>query len=194
MTSMFSTALMGLFLLSNVSTTTISALDWTTESPEAPKYKTIETYSVGMSGYNAVPEQTDESPNVTASGTAPIPDVTAARSRDLADELPFGTVIEIVPTDGPFSTSCGLSVVGENIGLRVITDTMHQRKKNQVDILFNTDDIVRVGTRRLNPAVAFGICKNVDIRVVGKVDMARLPKTQMALRTLIKKASLALGQ
>ena len=193
MTSTFSTALMGLFLLSNVGTTTAPAPTWTKAAPEAPTYQE-QAYSVSMTGYNAVPEQTDRDPMITASGAISNPEITAARSIDLADELPFGTVIEIVPTDATTTRSCGLSVVGDDIGLRVIADTMHSRKRNQVDILFDTDSIVRVGKKLMNSAVAFGVCTDVEIHVIGHIDMKKIPESQTQLRAVVGKANLAFAK
>ncbi|MDP3645541.1 MAG: hypothetical protein Q8R25_00430 [bacterium] len=174
-------------------TTTPTISDWTKAAPEAPIYQG-ETYSVAMTGYNAVPEQTDNDPMTTASGAVSNPEIVAARSQDLADELPFGTVIEIIPSAATSTRSCGLSVVGDGIGLRVISDTMHSRKRNQIDILFGVDSTVRLGKKIMNQAVVFGVCKDVEIRVVGHIDMAHIPETQMTLRTAVGKAPLAFGK
>ena len=139
------------------------------------------TYSVAMTGYNAVPGQTDEDPFTTASGAFSNPEVVAARSRDLADKLPFGTIIEI---DGPASAqkNCGFDVVSGVIGYRVIADSMNKRFTDRVDVLFPN------GSSKHNPAVVFGVCKDVTIRVVGHVDLknpANLPKSQSALAALV---------
>lgn len=131
------------------------------------------TYSVAMTGYNAVPGQTDDNPEITASGAYSDPDIVAARSQDLAEELPFGTVIQI---DAASSTpGCGYSAVGDDIGLRVIADTMNARMHNKIDILFN-------GYRT---ARTLGVCDRVQIRVVGMVDISHVPKTQNDLRVAV---------
>jgi 3D (Asp-Asp-Asp) domain-containing protein len=103
-----------------------------------------------MTAYNAVPEQTDGDPFTTASGAFSNPEVVAARSVDLKEELPFGTVIQIVP-DASSSPSCGIGMVKEQLGYRVIADSMHPRKRNQVDILLNHENKVTVGSRSMNP-------------------------------------------
>jgi len=146
---------------------------------------TLKTYSVAMTGYNAVPEQTDSEPNVTASGAFSNPDIVAARSVDLADELPFGTVIEIVPSTATSTPNCGLSVVGPFLGFRVVADSMNARKRNQIDILFDSDVSARVGGKRMNPAITLGKCSNVSIRVVGHVDVKKMPKSQIELMAAI---------
>lgn len=177
MTSIFSTALIGLFALSSMTGNSFAS------AANAPVPVEVPTYSVAMTGYNAVPGQTDSDPDTTASGAFSNPDIIAARSRDLAEELPFGTVIEIVTATS--SPNCGLSLVGEQIGLRVIGDTMNARMRNKVDILFDMADTVRAGGKEMNPAIVLGTCKDVHIRVVGKVDIKDIPKTQAQLRLAI---------
>ena len=141
-----------------------------------------------MTAYNAVPSQTDEDPTVTASGAFSDPDIVAARSRDLADELPFGTVITV--TAASSSVNCGFDLVGDMIGLRVIADTMHPRMHNKVDILFDTDAKVTVGSKQTSAARALGICKST-IEVVGHIDLKRMPKNQLELRLALGQSTLA---
>lgn len=175
---MITTAL-GLFLLSGATSANTMA-NLPNIGQEAPK-----TYSVAMTGYNAVPEQTDGEPSTTASGAFSNPDIVAARSVDLADELPFGTVIEIVPSEATSTPNCGLSNVEPFLGYRVIADAMNGRKRNQVDILFDSDVSARVGGKRMNPAITLGKCSNVSIRVVGHVDVRKMPKSQIELMSAI---------
>lgn len=193
MTTSIAAALTGLLLLSNAGFADAIDRPWTKASAEEPTYKTL---SVAMTGYNALPGQTDDDPDVTASGTRPIPGVTAARSRDLAEDLPFGTVIEVVPTEAATSSnSCGLAVMGDVAGYRVITDLMHERKRQQIDLVFDTHRTVNLGGREINRATVFGICPDVEIRIVGKVDINNLPQSQMELRHAIGAApSLAFGK
>lgn len=165
MAGLVTAALMGLFVWSPASS--IAAV-----APEAPQAPTYPTYHVAMTGFNAVPEQTDGNPFVTASGAYSDPDIIAARSLDLADELPFGTVIEIDSADP--SNSCGYGVVGDEIGLRVIGDTMNARMHNKIDILFGSYKAART----------LGLC-DVTIKVVGRVDINHVPKTQQDLRLAV---------
>ncbi len=152
------------------------------------------SYTVAMTGYNAVPEQTDADPTVTASGAYSNPDIVAARSVDLADELPFGTVIEIVPREATSTGGCGIALLKNDIGLRVIADSMHSRKRNQVDLLFDTDPSVSVGGKKTNPAVTLGVCKDVEVRVVGRVDVAKMPRNQAELKKVVGAQLLALSK
>lgn len=140
------------------------------------------TYQVGMTAYNAVAGQTDSTPDITASGAFSDPDIVTARSRDLADELPFGTVIAI--TAASSSPSCGYDVVKDLIGLRVIADTMNARMHNKIDVM------LAGGTARSNPARTLGVC-DVEIKVVGYVDIADMPKDQTALQAAVGISKLA---
>lgn len=178
MTAILTNALAGILLIANAGTFTIAS------TTPAVAQKELPTYSVSMTGYNAVPEQTDGDPFTTASGAYSNPEVMAARSVDLKDELPFGTVIEIVSATSS-SVNCGLPVVQEHIGYRVIGDSMHPRKRNQIDLLFHTDPVIKARGRLVNPAIALGICKNVEIRVVGKIDIKDIPKSQEELRIAV---------
>lgn len=148
------------------------------------------TYQVSMTAYNAVPGQTDANPFVTASGMASNHEVVAARSRDMAAELPFGTVIRFERTlaDTP---GCQFAKVEPQIGYRIIADTMHQRWIHKVDVLLDHTDTVNVGGREVNPAVALGVCSNVTITVVGKVDMGNAPTTQAELAAMFAQPTYA---
>lgn len=152
----------------------------------------LPTYTVHMTGYNAVPEQTNADPMTTASGARSNPTVVVARSRDLADKLPYGTIIEVNTKEG-VESPCGLTVVDHLIGYRVVADTMHPRKKNQIDIMFDTNDTVKVGARQVNPAIALGVCEDIEIKVVGFVGINDIPKSQLALAAHVKDLALAMG-
>lgn len=173
------TALLGLFLWSPMTSADV-ALAMPAELPPEPVYP---TYSVSMTGYNAVAEQTDGDPLTTASGAYSNPTIVAARSVDLADELPFGTVIEVM--SGTTTPACGFDVSKPSIGLRVVADSMHSRMRNKIDIMFPVDEYVRQGGKMRNVARALGMCKGISIRVVGKVDIRRMPKTQQELRLAV---------
>lgn len=149
---------------------------------------TVPMYAVTLTAYNAVPEQTDGDPLVTASGAFSNPEVVAARSQDLADELPFGTIIEI---DGPSvsNNSCGYNIVSPIIGYRVIADTMNARYTDRIDVLFSTkSNYIMADGRVKNAGQVLGICSGATIRVVGHIDIKnpnKLPKTQAELAVIV---------
>ncbi len=176
---------------------TISAPTVTSGMAEEPSKRlatsreVADTYQVSMTAYNAVPGQTDDNPFVTASGMASNHEVVAARSRDMAAELPFGTVIRIERStkDTP---SCRFGEVEHLIGYRIIADTMHQRWVHKIDVLFDINDTVPVEGREVNPAIALGHCESVTATVVGKVDMKNPPTTQAELAAMFATPSYAL--
>ena len=165
------------------------AISISPSSAGAPAASASPSYAVTLTAYNAVPEQTDSDPLTTASGAFSNPEVVAARSRDLADDLPFGTIIEIIGPSVP-GHSCGYALVAPIIGYRVIADTMNARYTSRIDILFHTDSnyVMRDG-RIKNAGTVLGVCSDASVRVVGRLDMKnpnRLPKTQRELAALIR--------
>ena len=168
---------MGFLLLSHPTVAVATTVTATSTQPVV--------YSVAMTAYNAVPEQTDGNPLETASGAFSNPEVVAARSQDLADELPFGTIVEVTgPTIA--QDNCGYSVVAKRIGYRVIEDTMNVKFTNRVDVLLGNEATYKTVDKGMkNPAEIFGICKAVGIKVVGFVDINHIPKTQAALAALV---------
>ena len=185
MNGILAMALMGFFVNGAMGTTTPPTASWADASPAAPSYE------VTLTGYNPVPEQTKPDPTYTASGALSNPEIIAARSADLADELPFGTVIAL-SYDATSSPKCGFDLVHDIIGLRVIGDAMHPRKHDQIDVMFDEADTVTVGGKQTNPAVALGICKNIEVRVVGHVDPKHMPKDQLELEAAIGRSVVAL--
>jgi len=135
--------------------------------------------TVKSTAYNAVPDQTDNSPFITASGAYSNSQVVVARSRDLAKKLPFGTIIAIEKPS--YQHTCGYNSVKKQIGYRVVADTMNIDRHNQIDILLNRENMVRVGNVYTNPSIVFGVCNNVKIRIVGHVLIRNIPRTQAQL-------------
>lgn len=188
-------ALVAFFVLSGGGTEVAYSLPQPELLQEIPLVEEIfQTRSVSVTGYNAVPEQTDSDPYTTASGAYSNPELIAARSVDLKDDLPFGTVIQFVLPQGTTTPPCGLSSVEHLIGLRVVADSMHPRKRNQIDILFDASDKVKIGGKNMNPAVVLGVCKDIKIRVVGKIEIKNMPKSQTELLAMLGSGSLAVNK
>lgn len=144
-----------------------------------------DTYTVKLTGYNAVPEQTNEDPFTTASGLYSNTEIIVAKSRDL--DLPFGTVIQIHTENRKLTGGCGVEVVSDLIGYRVIGDVTHARKSMQIDVLLDHTKPVPLNGKLLNPSIILGVCDGVEIEVVGKIhDLKNVPKTQKELAKLIE--------
>ncbi|HEC94212.1 MAG TPA: hypothetical protein ENI56_02480 [Candidatus Kaiserbacteria bacterium] len=141
------------------------------------------TLTVTSTAYNAVPNQTDNSPFITASGAYSNPQVIVARSRDLSKKLPFGTIIAIEKPS--HQRTCGYGAVEKQIGYRVVADAMNADKHNQIDILLNRKNMVRVGNMYKNPSIIFGVCNHVTIRIVGHILIRNIPRTQAQLATYV---------
>lgn len=154
----------------------------------------VPSYIVTLTAYNAVPEQTDADPFTTASGAYSNPEVVAARSGNLADELPFGTIIELDGSNLTSDGTCGYSVVAHRIGYRVIADTMNARFTDRIDVLFDTTASYSTTDKGMkNAAEILGICKGISVRVVGHVAQNHIPKTQLELARLVKGGTSALA-
>lgn len=154
-----------------------------------PAPAVVPGYAVTLTAYNAVAGQTDSTPYETASGAFSNPEIVAARSVDLADELPFGTIIALDGTNAS-KEACGFSSVAPLIGYRVIEDSMNPRYTDRIDVLFDTkSNFTRPNGSSMNAANILGICKGITIRVVGRVDRKNVPKTQIELAAFVEKGS-----
>ncbi len=188
MTGLLATALTGFFVYATLPGATLASTDGQGASVE-PAYQELH---VAMTAYNAVEAQTDGDPHITAIGAYSDPDIVAARSQDLADELPYGTVIAVVADPDSKDPKCGLAAVHDLIGYRVVADAMHPRMKNKIDILFDTKP-VSFGGRKVNPARVLGVCSDVTIQIIGRVDTAHMPRNQAELAAMMGVANYALA-
>ena len=69
---------------------------------------------------------------------------------------------------------------------RVIADAMNARMHNKVDILLDQNAKAMIGNKAIDAAHALGVCKNVSIRVMGRVDISKMPKSQEELARLVE--------
>lgn len=86
--------------------------------------------AVVITVYMAVAGQTDSTPLITADGSKinfDDPQNWIAVSRDLLDEYPFGTKVEVTGTD-------------IYDGIYEVRDVMNKRFTNRIDILIHVDD------------------------------------------------------
>ena len=98
-------------------------------TPPSPPLKLI----VKATAYNAVPEQTDSTPDICAWGDKIRPDVIAI-SRDLED----------------MGLTRGKEVYIKGYGKKIVLDRMHSRKRNQIDLYMEKyDDAIQFGVKEL---------------------------------------------
>lgn len=95
----------------------------------------ISKVSVKATAYNAIPEQTDNDPDITA-----CMDVPTIGSMAVSQDLYFK------------GWTCGKRVHIKELGIFTIKDVMHKRKRKQIDILMETK----------SEALRFGIKKNLN--------------------------------
>ena len=167
----------GFFIMSGAQAATAPA------APEVPE-PTHPTFIVHLTSYNAVVGQTDDDPMTTASGLRSNPETIAARSVDLKQDLPFGTVIAIERAASD-TNNCRFSEVESLIGYRVIGDSMNARMKNRVDVLLDHEDKIEVNGKPTNPSRVLGICDEVTVHVVGFIPVKDVPDTQEELRQMV---------
>lgn len=188
----FSTALVGLLFLPVSAFAPIAEAktiaDASGEEPSLSKVAVdtsiATTLSVRLTSYNAVAWQTDANPGITASGIPSNAEVVAARSRDLAKTLPYGTIVAVY-REGSDTPSCNFKKVEELIGYRVIADTMSARFTKRVDIELDANDKVSFEGRMMNPSRVLGVCGNVTIRVIGRIPLSEIPSSQEELEKIV---------
>lgn len=188
-----SIALTGFFVWSSVASSSVLTTQTVQEPLPEPVAQVAtapaKTVPVRVTGYNAVPEQTDSDPFTTASGAYSNPEIVAAVSRDLLRDLPFGTVIAIEASDKLSGPYCGWDLVEHLVGYRVVADTMNARHSGRVDILFPEDALVNVrvdgGIKKVNAAKALASCGGIKVSVVGKVAIKDIPETQVQLAAMV---------
>ena len=113
-------------------------------------------FTLKATAYNSHASQTDDTPNITATGAQTRFGIIAV-SRDLLDEeIPYGSLVRIKDLGGYYNgRGAGRfqSLLDEQ--LFIVEDTMHQRKRDQVDVWFP----------RLADAVNWGV-RQVEVEVV----------------------------
>ncbi|MDR9391476.1 MAG: hypothetical protein RI554_05555 [Trueperaceae bacterium] len=114
------------------------------------------TLRVRATGYNSLPEQTDATPDVTATGTSTRFGVVAVSRDLLSDDLPYGSLVRLTDLGSARGGGAGyFQSLLDRHGPFVVEDTMHARKTNQLDVWF--EDYAS--------AVAWGV-RNVEVTVV----------------------------
>ena len=97
---------------------------------------------VRATAYNSIPNQTDSTPFITATGTRTRPGVVAL-SRDLLRQFPYGSRIMIEDLSGRYSAQLKGRVF-------IVEDTMAARKTNSLDIWMTTrSEAMRFGARQV---------------------------------------------
>lgn len=94
------------------------------------------TYVLRATAYNSMASQTDHSPHVTSTGQTTRLGIIAASRDLLGHDLPYGSLVRIRDL-GNFANGRGYGKFQgmlDGQDLYVVEDTMHQRKRDQIDI------------------------------------------------------------
>ena len=113
-------------------------------------------FTLKATAYNSLESQTDATPNITATGATTRFGIIAV-SRDLLDaDIPYGSLVRLKDLGGYYNgRGAGRfqDLLDEQVF--VVEDTMHERKRQQVDVWFP----------RLSDAVTWGV-RQVEVEVV----------------------------
>jgi 3D (Asp-Asp-Asp) domain-containing protein len=116
-----------------------------------------QVFHLRSTAYNSLESQTDSTPFITATGARTRSGLVAL-SRDLLEEIPYGTIVEIIDVRQVAGQETGClatmdwvrsieTLPGLEPGQFVVEDTMHIRKKNQMDMWMESyDDAITWGT------------------------------------------------
>lgn len=114
------------------------------------------TFELRATGYNSHVAQTNGSPHVTATGTRTRFGVLAVSRDLLQDDLPYGSLVRLEDLGG-YHGGGGeghFQQVLDAQGIFVVEDTMHPRKRQQVDVWFgDRASAVNWGVRRIRVEV-----------------------------------------
>jgi hypothetical protein len=72
---------------------------------------------------------------------------------------------------------------------------MNARITNTLDVLFAVDDTLEHNGKTINAARMLGTCDDVEVRIVGKIDISKpstMPRTQAALAAAVGASGLGL--
>lgn len=91
------------------------------------EFKVIRTYTVRATGYSSTPDQTDDTPFITASGTYVRDGIIAANFYINGRRVPFGTLVRIP------------EIYGDKVF--IVEDRMNARYTNNIDVWFPDRDL-----------------------------------------------------
>ncbi len=116
------------------------------------KKLSVKKEHVIITAYTPSVWETDSTPFITASGKR-ISKSYVAVSRDLLTKFPYGTKVKIIIPDKNLPGCGSKEVIGKNLIVRQVEDTMNKRYRKRADIVFFSR----------KEAIKFGKCKGVII-------------------------------
>ncbi len=119
---------------------------------ERKKKLPIKKEYVIITAYTPSVRETDSTPFITASGKR-ISKSYVAVSRDLLTKFPYGTKVKIIIPDKNLPGCGSKEIIGKNLIVRQVEDTMNKRYHKRADIVFFSR----------KEAIKFGKCKGMII-------------------------------
>ena len=113
------------------------------------------SFTVRATGYNSLENQTDSTPPIAATGTQTRFGIIAVSRDLLADDIPYGSLVQLRDL-GSFQSGRGAGRFQSLLEGRlfVVEDTMHARKRNQIDVWFpGYQDALSWGVRQVEVEV-----------------------------------------
>ena len=114
-------------------------------------------YTVRATGYNSEVGQTDDTPFITATGARTRFGIIAVSRDMLAADIPYGSLVRLRDL-GEYDDGLGYGryqALLDEQGLFVVEDTLHRRKRQQIDVWFE----------RRRQATEWGV-RQVEVQVV----------------------------
>jgi len=109
-------------------------------------------FSLKATGYNSLESQTDSTPEITATGAKTKFGVIAVSRDLLSDDIPYGSLVKIKDL-GNYYNGRGagrFQDILDDQGYFIVEDTMHQRKRQQIDVWFpKKSQALRWGIRQV---------------------------------------------
>lgn len=137
------------------------------------------TFRVRATGYNSFAAQTDATPNITATGARTRTGIIAVSRDLLSDDIPYGSLVRIRDLGNFYSgrNPGRFQNLLDSQGLFIVEDTMHIRKRGQVDIWFaDYTSAVNWGVRQVEVTVVRYGRDGPQLDGYGAVDFAATPK------------------
>lgn len=109
-------------------------------------------FSLKATGYNSLESQTDSTPHITATGAKTKFGVIAVSRDLLSEDIPYGSLVRIKDL-GNYYNGRGagrFQDILDEQGYFIVEDTMHQRKRQQIDVWFpRKSEALRWGIRQV---------------------------------------------
>lgn len=113
-------------------------------------------FKLRATGYNSLASQTDATPHITAIGTRTRFGIIAVSRDLLSSDIPYGSLVRIKDL-GSYHGGRGagaFQALLDSQGVFIVEDTMHARKRNQIDVWFpGRGDALSWGVRQVEVEV-----------------------------------------